>query len=167
MQWDRRVPVRAELVDRLQSLPEIHAGRHTLSSEFSVDNISVRDLPRVEIIYSYANLGGELIDCLVQQGVRGLVLAGVGDGNTTDAALAALGKAAGKGVAVVRSSRVGSGVRTLPPSTPHACHTARITSGSSTPRQGHARAARETATVDEDAVAALMNGLPAFPPPTA
>ena len=38
------------------------------------------------------------------------MLAGVGDGNTTDAALAALEKAAKKGVAVVRCSRTGSGV---------------------------------------------------------
>jgi len=42
--------------------------------------------------------------------VKGLVLAGVGDGNTTDAALSALEKAAKKGVAVVRCSRTGSGV---------------------------------------------------------
>jgi L-asparaginase len=37
-------------------------------------------------------------------------LAGVGDGNTTDAALAALEKAAKKGVAIVRCSRTGSGL---------------------------------------------------------
>jgi L-asparaginase len=34
----------------------------------------------------------------------------VGDGNSTDAVLAALEKAAKQGVAVVRSSRVGSGI---------------------------------------------------------
>ena len=38
------------------------------------------------------------------------MLAGVGDGNSTDAVLAALERAVRKGVAVVRSSRVGSGV---------------------------------------------------------
>lgn len=38
------------------------------------------------------------------------LLAGVGDGNTTDEALAALEDAAKKGIVVVRSSRVGSGV---------------------------------------------------------
>ena len=79
-------------------------------SEFSVDGKSVGDLPRVEIIYSYANLGPEVVDFLVSQGVKGIVLDGVGDGNTTDAALAALEKAAKKGVAVVRCSRTGSGV---------------------------------------------------------
>ena len=84
--------------------------RQTMNSEFSVDGKSVDDLPRVDIVYSYANLGGEMIDAMVAQGVKGIVLDGVGDGNTTDAALAALEQAAKKGVAVVRCSRTGSGV---------------------------------------------------------
>ena len=84
--------------------------RHNTKSEFSVDGKSTNDLPRVEIVYSYANLGGDMIDALVEKGVKGIVLAGVGDGNTTDAALAALEKAAKKGVAVVRCSRTGAGV---------------------------------------------------------
>jgi L-asparaginase len=42
--------------------------------------------------------------------VKGIVLGGVGDGNSTDAAIAALAAAAKKGIAVVRSSRVGSGL---------------------------------------------------------
>jgi L-asparaginase len=84
--------------------------RHTTKSEFAIDGLTVANLPRVEVVYSYANLGSELIDALVAQGVKGIVLAGVGDGNSTDAALAALEKAAKKGVAVVRCSRTGSGV---------------------------------------------------------
>jgi len=84
--------------------------RHTTRSEFSIDGLTVANLPRVEVVYSYANLGGELIDALVGQGVKGIVLAGVGDGNSTDAAIAALEKAAKKGVAVVRCSRTGSGI---------------------------------------------------------
>src|SRR5678816_4154786 len=84
--------------------------RHTTKSEFSLSGLTVANLPRVEVIYSYANLGGELIDALVEQGVKGIVLAGVGDGNSTDAAIAALEKAAKAGVAVVRCSRTGSGV---------------------------------------------------------
>jgi L-asparaginase len=84
--------------------------RHTTKSEFSVDWKTPADLPRVEIIYSYENLGPEMVDFLVQQGVKGIVLAGVGDGNTTDAAIAALAAASKKGIAVVRSSHTGSGV---------------------------------------------------------
>src|SRR5205807_862961 len=84
--------------------------RHTTQSEFSVNQMKPEDLPRVEVIYSYANLGRDMIDYLVNNGVKGIVLAGVGDGNTTDAALAALEEAAKKGVAIVRSSRTGSGI---------------------------------------------------------
>jgi L-asparaginase len=84
--------------------------RHTTKSEFTVDGKSAADLPRVEIVYSYENLGPEVIDFLVKEGVKGIVLAGVGDGNSTDAAIAALSAAAKKGVAVVRSSRTGSGL---------------------------------------------------------
>jgi L-asparaginase len=84
--------------------------RHTTRSEFSVDGVEPAQLPRVEIVYSYANFGRETIDFLVQSGVKGIVLAGVGDGNSTDAAIAALGDAAKKGVAVVRASRTGSGI---------------------------------------------------------
>ena len=84
--------------------------RHTTNSEFSIDGLTVANLPLVVIVYSYANLGGQMIDALVEKGVKGIVLAGVGDGNTTDAALAALEQAAKKGVAVVRCSRTGSGV---------------------------------------------------------
>ncbi len=84
--------------------------RHTTKSEFTVDGKTARDLPRVEIVYSYENLGPEVIDFLVKQGVKGIVLAGVGDGNSTDAAIAALSAAAKKGIAVVRSSRTGSGL---------------------------------------------------------
>lgn len=84
--------------------------RHNMQSEFSVNEMKPEDLPRVEVVYSYANLGRDSIDFLAKSGVKGIVLAGVGDGNTTDAALAALQEAAKKGVAVVRSTRTGAGV---------------------------------------------------------
>ena len=84
--------------------------RHNTKSEFSIDGLTVASLPRVEVVYSYANLGGDLIDVMVEKGAKGIVLCGVGDGNTTDAALAALEQAAKKGVAVVRCSRTGSGI---------------------------------------------------------
>jgi L-asparaginase len=84
--------------------------RHTTKTEFSIDGLTVANIPRVEVVYSYANLGGDVVDALVGLGVKGIILDGVGDGNTTDAALAALEKAAKKGVAVVRCSRTGSGI---------------------------------------------------------
>lgn len=84
--------------------------RHTTKSEFSLNGLTIETLPYVEIVYSYANFGGELIDTIVAKGAKGIVLAGVGDGNTTDAALEALARAAKKGVAVVRCSRTAAGV---------------------------------------------------------
>jgi L-asparaginase len=66
-------------------------------------------LPRVEIIYGHSNMDGMQIDDAVANNAKGIVLAGVGDGNTSIAALSALERAVKKGVVVVRSTRVGSG----------------------------------------------------------
>jgi L-asparaginase len=66
-------------------------------------------LPRVEIIYAHANMDGGPVDDAVKRGAKGIVLAGVGDGNTSKEAIEALGAAAKSGVLVVRSTRVGSG----------------------------------------------------------
>ncbi|HVN86801.1 MAG TPA: type II asparaginase [Candidatus Binatia bacterium] len=87
-----------------------NTARHTTKSEFSVDGKVAKDLPWVEVVYSYANFGRDTIDFLVSKGVKGIVLAGVGDGNSTDDAIAALADAAKKGIAVVRSTRTGSGL---------------------------------------------------------
>jgi L-asparaginase len=84
------------------------ATRHTSTSEFSVDKLS--ELPRVEIFYGYANVGRDFIDQCVKLGCKGIVLAGVGDGNATKTAVAGLQDAIKKGVAVVRSSRTNSGI---------------------------------------------------------
>ena len=46
----------------------------------------------------------------VAAGAKGIVLAGVGDGNATKDMIDALAEAAKKGVVVVRASRVGSGI---------------------------------------------------------
>ena len=82
--------------------------KHTAQSEFSLEGASA--LPRVDIVYAHAGMGRELIDAAVKAGARGLVLAGVGDGNLNWVALAAAAEAAKGGVAVVRSSRTGGGV---------------------------------------------------------
>ncbi|HKM65188.1 MAG TPA: asparaginase [Acidisphaera sp.] len=66
-------------------------------------------LPRVDIIYAHANMDAALIDDAVKGGAKGLVLAGVGDGNGSQAAIDALANAVKQGVIVVRASRTGSG----------------------------------------------------------
>lgn len=65
--------------------------------------------PRVDIIYSHIQMDGDLIHDAIKRGVKGIVLAGVGDGNTSNAALQALKQASDQGIVIVRSSRVGSG----------------------------------------------------------
>jgi L-asparaginase len=67
------------------------------------------DLPRVEIVYSHANMDAGLVNAGAQLGARGVVLAGVGNGNMSQAAISALATLAKQGMVVVRSSRVGSG----------------------------------------------------------
>ena len=67
-------------------------------------------LPRVDVIYAHAGMCPELIRAAVSQGARGLVIAGVGNGNMSAAALKAAATAAKAGIAVVRSSRTGGGI---------------------------------------------------------
>jgi len=81
---------------------------HTTQSEFSLALLERAGWPRVDIVYAHANLQADLIEYLADS-VDGIVLAGVGDGNATDLAIGALSRAADSGVAVVRSSRTGSG----------------------------------------------------------
>jgi len=80
---------------------------HTAGSEFSVEG--VKKLPRVDVIYITADVSPDLIDCAVEHGAKGIVTAGVGNGNMTAAALEAVKRAVEKGVVVVRSSRVTAG----------------------------------------------------------
>ena len=82
--------------------------RHTTKSEFDVSGRT--QLPRVDIIYAHANMSPDLIDAAVKGGAKGLVIAGVGDGNMTEQALAALGRAHKAGVVVVRSTRLTEGL---------------------------------------------------------
>lgn len=81
--------------------------RHTSKSEFDITNLD--KLPRVEIILSYSNAGDLFVNAAVNAGVKGIVTAGVGNGNLTTVMQNALADAAKNGVAVVRSSRIGTG----------------------------------------------------------
>ena len=62
------------------------------------------------MIYAHANMSADLIDAAIKNGAKGIVIAGVGDGNMTTPALDALTKAAKAGVVVVRSTRLPSGI---------------------------------------------------------
>jgi L-asparaginase len=79
-------------------------GLHTTKSEFSVDGIT--SLPRVDIVYTCADVSTDLIDLMVKAGAKGIVIAGVGDGNMNAGTLEAAKRATDKGVPVVRATRV-------------------------------------------------------------
>ena len=79
-------------------------GLHTTSSEFSVNGI--KSLPRVDIVYTCADSSPDLIDLMVKAGAKGIVIAGVGDGNMNAGTLEAAKRATKAGVSVVRASRV-------------------------------------------------------------
>lgn len=76
-------------------------------SEFSIQGVT--KLPRVDIIYADVDMPADLIDASVERGAKGIVIAGVGNGNMPAAALEACSRASKKGVIVVRSSRVATG----------------------------------------------------------
>lgn len=83
------------------------AWKHTTSSEFDVSNVTT--LPRVDVLFGCADMSPDLIDAAVANGAKGIVIAGVGNGNMNRASLEAAARAARKGVVVVRSSRVATG----------------------------------------------------------
>jgi L-asparaginase len=81
---------------------------NTTRSEFRVEGVNA--LPRVDIIYAHANMSPDIITSAVKNGAKGLVIAGVGDGNMTSPAVEALKAAIGQGIVVVRSSRTNGGI---------------------------------------------------------
>jgi L-asparaginase len=81
---------------------------HTTKSEFDVTNVTA--LPRVDIIFAYADMSPSLIEASVEAGAKGIVIAGVGNGNMNKASVDAAAAAAKKGVKIVRSSRVPTGI---------------------------------------------------------
>lgn len=81
--------------------------RHTTNSEFDITNLN--SLPQVDIVLSYANATDALVDAAVENGAKGIVVAGVGNGNMTTKMLDKLAQEAKNGVAVVRSSRINEG----------------------------------------------------------
>ena len=80
------------------------AKRHTMNSEFNIDNIT--SLPPVEIVYSYGSVPRTAIDAFVGAGAKAIVHAGTGNGSVADRIVPALQEARGKGVQIIRSSRV-------------------------------------------------------------
>lgn len=81
--------------------------KHPAGSELSLAGAAT--LPRVDVIYISAGFSADMIDAAVERGAHGLIIAGVGNGNMSAAALAGATRAIAKGVLVVRSTRVPTG----------------------------------------------------------
>lgn len=78
------------------------------ATEFDVKGVT--KLPRVDIIYADADMPADLIDASIERGAKGIVIAGVGNGNMNKASLDACARASKKGIIVVRSTRVATGI---------------------------------------------------------
>ena len=81
--------------------------RHTINTPFNVD--AMNDLPRVDIIYSYAGDDGLLVDAVRNNKSDGLILAGFGGGTFPPAVIDAALKLVDDGIPVVLSTRSTSG----------------------------------------------------------
>ena len=85
--------------------------KHTVASEFDISNLT--DLPRVDIIFGHPNGTKDIVEAVVKAGSKGIVYAGMGNGNPFPSTQEALGEAVKKGVVVARSTRTGSGSTVL------------------------------------------------------
>lgn len=85
--------------------------KHTTESVFDVSNLST--LPKVGIVYSYSNIEANMVTPLLSHGYKGIIHAGVGNGNIHKNIFPVLIQARRKGILVVRSSRVPTGPTTL------------------------------------------------------
>lgn len=92
----------------------VHKG--SLSNESRTPYFNVEglySLPKVGIAYGYSNVQGDVVEMMIEKGYKGIVYAGVGNGNIHKNVFPLLEKARKDGIIVVRSSRVPTGATTL------------------------------------------------------
>jgi L-asparaginase len=82
--------------------------RHTYKSEFNITSLP-EELPPVEIVYSYTQAPGYLIDYLAEKGVKGLIVDGTGAGSPSGEQTDAIKRAQAKGMIVVATARTRGG----------------------------------------------------------
>ena len=85
--------------------------KHTTQSVFDVKGL--KELPKVGIVYSYADVDADVMQPFLNGGYKGIVHAGLGNGNYHKNLFPGLLDARKKGILVVRSSRVPTGPTTL------------------------------------------------------
>ncbi len=82
--------------------------KNTLDTEFDISRLDV--LPKVDIIYGYADMNSVALDANVAAGAKGIIQASVGDGSVAAQMKAPLVAARKSGVVIIRASRVGQGI---------------------------------------------------------
>ena len=85
--------------------------KHTSASVFDVTGLD--KLPKVGIVYSHSNIDPDMVEPMLKNGYKGIIHAGVGNGNIHKDVFPVLEKARKQGIQVVRSSRVPTGPSTL------------------------------------------------------
>lgn len=85
--------------------------KHTTQSAFDISELQA--LPKVGIVYSYSNIEADMVEPMLKNGYKGIVHAGVGNGNIHRNVYPVLEEARKQGILVVRSSRVPTGPSTL------------------------------------------------------
>lgn len=85
--------------------------RHTTQSVFDVKGL--KELPKVGIVYAYSNIDADVMEPFLTKGYKGIIHAGLGNGNYHKNIFPSLLEARKKGILVVRSSRVPTGPTTL------------------------------------------------------
>jgi L-asparaginase len=81
--------------------------RHTNGSEFA--GIDFKSLPKVEVAYAYRDAPAYLIDAMVANGVKGIIVDGTGAGSPTTGQTEAIKRAQEKGVVIVATARTHGG----------------------------------------------------------
>ena len=81
--------------------------RHGTTSEFDIESIDT--LPEVAIVYGYENMDPAAYKNAAEAGAKAIVHAGTGNGSVAGYAVDTLKDIRGKGVQIIRSSRVGDG----------------------------------------------------------
>ncbi|RYY01742.1 MAG: asparaginase [Gammaproteobacteria bacterium] len=81
--------------------------RHTNDSEFA--GMDFPSLPKVEVAYAYRDAPAYIIDAMVANGVKGIIVDGTGAGSPTAGQTEAIKRAQAKGVVVVATARTHGG----------------------------------------------------------
>lgn len=81
--------------------------KHAPDTEFDIRGIEA--MPRVDIVYAYADSDGTAARAFLEAGAKGIVSAGFAPGSCSPGEEQALREAVSRGVTVVQSSRAGSG----------------------------------------------------------